>query len=227
MPWLQAACSMAMPTAGMPHSLAFCASVRCRQVMPPSQLLLHASQLLQSFQMASMQAPRLQLCLRLIAHGHHICTFVIYVYMNMYICISIYRHYRESYTVHFYLVDEESSTTGPWHVLQGTISSLCRGSQGAPPGVGICAMCRSRVFWPPSHLIIKLHNRINHHNINNSNIIAIIGITLPITIIYLYVVMIIVVGRLCQATCSCTCSTPSTRTTRKAWAQGNRLAVVG
>ena len=63
MPRLQPACSMAMPTAGMPHSLAFCASVRCRQVMPPSQLLLQASQELQSFQMASMQAPRLQDCL--------------------------------------------------------------------------------------------------------------------------------------------------------------------
>mmetsp|Transcript_133295 Transcript_133295/g.315993 ORF Transcript_133295/g.315993 Transcript_133295/m.315993 type:complete len:221 (+) Transcript_133295:592-1254(+) len=59
---LQEACSMDIPIAGLPHSLALRWMVRCRQVMPPSQVLVQASQLLQSLHSASMQAPEEQGC---------------------------------------------------------------------------------------------------------------------------------------------------------------------
>jgi len=54
---LQEACSKDMPVGGFPHSLACRISFRARHVMPPSQLLLQASQEVQSPHSASIQAP--------------------------------------------------------------------------------------------------------------------------------------------------------------------------
>mmetsp|Transcript_49057 Transcript_49057/g.116800 ORF Transcript_49057/g.116800 Transcript_49057/m.116800 type:complete len:227 (+) Transcript_49057:793-1473(+) len=59
---LQEACSIDMPIGGLPHSLAWRRSFRERHVMPPSQLLVQASQEVHSLHNASMQSPVAQGC---------------------------------------------------------------------------------------------------------------------------------------------------------------------
>mmetsp|Transcript_16713 Transcript_16713/g.36633 ORF Transcript_16713/g.36633 Transcript_16713/m.36633 type:complete len:481 (-) Transcript_16713:3730-5172(-) len=68
-------------------------------------------------------------------------------------------------------------------VLQGAIIVIARGSQGFPPGPGVCRMSRSRDIWPPSQSQVQaLHGfqsphsqSLTTHSASTQGLVSIMG----------------------------------------------------